>query len=259
MAQTLGIIGSTGFVGGNLAAQIGHADGYNSSNIETIAGKEYDILFCAGARAEMWRINQYPDIDRANNTRLMSNMSKAKAKHLVLLSTVGVYPSPIVGVDEDSAIDEAILPPYGVHHLELERFCKETFNTTIIRLPGIFGTGIKKNVIFDLLHGNNIDQIHAESVYQFYYLKHLWADIQTAMAAKLSLVNFATEPVSVAEVAHAAFGTVFDNRPTGKAPALFDFRTKHALVFGGHAGYITDKAAILAQLSEFVKFEQAKA
>jgi nucleoside-diphosphate-sugar epimerase len=258
MAKTLGIIGSTGFVGGNLAAQVGPADGYNSKNIEDIAGKEYDVLFCAGARAEMWRINQDPESDRANNHRLMTNMSKAKIKHLVLISTVGVYPSPIIGVDEDTVIDESKLPPYGVHHLELEHFCRDNFDTTIVRLPGLFGEGIKKNIVFDFIHNNNIDQINADSVYQFYYLSHLWEDIQTAMSSNLRLVNFATEPVSVAEVALAAFGRKFDNHPVDKAPAFFDFRTKYAGIFGGDNGYMTDKVAVLAQLTEFVKAEQAK-
>jgi nucleoside-diphosphate-sugar epimerase len=258
MAKSIGIIGSTGFVGGNLVAQVGPADGYNSKNIEEIDGKEYDLLFCAGARAEMWRINQDPETDRANNRHLMQNMAKAKVKHLVLISTVGVYPAPIVDVNEDTVIDESNLPPYGVHHLELERFCQDNFDTTIVRLPGLFGQGIKKNIVYDLLHDNNLDQIHADSVYQFYYLSHLWADIQKVMAKSLPLVNFATEPVSVAEVAQAAFGIEFTNRPAGKTPAFFDFRTKYSEELGGRSGYMTSKADELAQLAEFVKIERAK-
>lgn len=258
MAQSIGVIGSTGFVGSNLMNQVGPADGYNSKNIEDIAGREYDILFCAGARAEMWRINQDPEPDRANNQRLMDNMASAKVKHLVLISTVGVYPNPIVGVDEDSVIDESKLPPYGVHHLELERFCQANFDTTVVRLPGLFGEGIKKNIVFDFMHDNNLDQIHADSVYQFYYLGRLWADIQAVMAAKLPLVNFATEPVSVAEVAQAAFSRDFTNRPADKTPALFDFRTKYAETLGGQGSYIQNKAEILAELTAFVKSEAAK-
>ncbi len=258
MPNSTAVIGSTGFVGGNLMSQVGPADGYNSKNIEDIAGREYDLLFCAGARAEMWRINQDPEPDRANNRRLMDNLAQAKASHLVLISTVGVYPSPIVGVDEDTVIDEAKLPPYGVHHLELERFCQDNFpQTTIVRLPGLFGAGIKKNIVYDLLHHNNLDQIHADSVYQFYYLANLWADIQTVMDKGLKLVNFATPPVSVAEVAEAAFGIKFDNHPGGKAPAFFDFRTKYSEALGGRDGYMISKAAELAQLKEFVGGEQA--
>jgi nucleoside-diphosphate-sugar epimerase len=255
----IAVIGSTGFVGGNLMTQVGEADGYNSKNIEDIAGREYDLLFCAGARAEMWRINADPEPDRANNKRLMDNMAKAKIKQLVLMSTVGVYPNPVRDVDEDSPIDEAKLTPYGLHHLELEHFCQDHFDSTIVRLPGLFGPGIKKNVIYDFLHDNNIDQIHSEGVHQYYNLGHVWRDTQTAMKAGLRLVNFATPPISVAEVAREVFGRKFTNRPEGKTPAYFDFRTKYAEVFGGHDGYMQDKASVLAEMREFVTAEQQKA
>jgi nucleoside-diphosphate-sugar epimerase len=253
------VIGSTGFVGGNLIGQVGAADGYNSKNIEDIAGRSYDLVFCAGARAEMWKINQDPETDRANNKRLTDNLAKAKIDHLVLISTVGVYPAPIVGVDEDSPIDTAKLPPYGVHHLELEQFCAKHFKTTIVRLPGLFGRSIKKNIVYDFLHDNNVEQIDAESVYQFYNLGRLWSDIQTVMRAKLELVNFATPPTSVREVARAAFGMEFTNRLEGKTPAHFDFRTKHAGIFGGAGGYMTSKHEVLAELKDFVAQERAAA
>jgi nucleoside-diphosphate-sugar epimerase len=236
MSSKTAVVGSTGFVGSNLMRQVEVDDGYNSKNVEEIAGKSYDLVFCAGARAEMWKINADPETDRANNLRLMSNLAKAKIKTLVLISTVGVFPSPIIDVNEDSPIDTSKLPPYGLHHLEIEQFCSKHFDTTIVRLPGLFGRGLKKNIIYDLLHGNNVDQIHADSVYQFYYLEHLWVD-----------------------VAKYAFGINFTNRPVGKTPAHFDFRSKHADVFGGHDGYMTSKQAVLDQIRGFVETEQAAA
>jgi nucleoside-diphosphate-sugar epimerase len=259
MSSKTAVVGSTGFVGSNLMRQVEVDDGYNSKNVEEIAGKSYDLVFCAGARAEMWKINADPETDRANNLRLMSNLAKAKIKTLVLISTVGVFPSPIIDVNEDSPIDTSKLPPYGLHHLEIEQFCSKHFDTTIVRLPGLFGRGLKKNIIYDLLHGNNVDQIHADSVYQFYYLEHLWVDVQKVLAAKLKLAHFAPAPTSVQEVAKHAFGINFTNRPVGKTPAHFDFRSKHADVFGGHDGYMTSKQAVLDQIRGFVETEQAAA
>lgn len=250
------VIGSTGFVGGNLLQQVGPADGYNSKNIEDIAGRQYDLVFCAGARAEMWKVNADPESDRANNQRLMDNLAQARIKQLVLMSTIAVYPNPVRDVDEDSAIDDSRLTPYGLHHLELERFCQQHFDTTIIRLPGLFGTGLKKNVIYDFLHHNNLDQIHADVVHQYYNLGHVWRDIQTAMAAGVKLINFATPPLSAAEVAREVFDTDFTNRPADKTPAYFDFRTKHAALFGGRDGYMQDRASVLAELRQFVQAEQ---
>ena len=45
------LIGSTGFVGGNLQRQAAFDDGYHSRNIESLAGKSYDLIVCAGAPA----------------------------------------------------------------------------------------------------------------------------------------------------------------------------------------------------------------
>lgn len=253
------VIGSTGFVGGNLVSQIGNkVDGYNSKNISTVDGKSYDLVLCAGARAEKWKINQDPDTDTRNLDELKRHLSSLTTNKLVLISTVDVYPNPI-DVDEDSAIDEGILQPYGLHRLELERFCAERFDTTIVRLPGLFGTGIKKNVIYDFLHDNNLDQINADSSFQFYFLDNIWRDVQTALAAELKVVNFATEPTTVREVASEGFGLQFDNRPPGKPAASYDFKTKYAESFGGSHGYMVMKEQVLAAIKAFADRESAAA
>ena len=59
------LIGYTGFVGSNLARQLRFDATYNTSNIESIAGEEFDLLVCAGVRAEKWIANANPDADRA--------------------------------------------------------------------------------------------------------------------------------------------------------------------------------------------------
>jgi nucleoside-diphosphate-sugar epimerase len=259
MNRRIAVIGSTGFVGGNIIAQIGldHVDGYNSKNIEDIAGKDYDLIFCAGARAEMWKVNKDPEADRVNNQRLMRNIAQATADRLIVLSTVAVYPNPVKEVDEDSVIIEENLAPYGLHHLELERFCQNNFKSTVIRLPGLFGEGLKKNVIYDFIHNNNLGQIHSDGVHQYYYLRNIWRDIQTTIDAGIELVNFATPPISVTELADKIFGRSFENRPPDKTPAYFDFRTKFATSFGGKDGYMQDKATALDEIRHFVRTEEA--
>ena len=42
------LIGHTGFVGGNIAANAQFTDCYNSKNIAEIRGKSYDMIVCAG-------------------------------------------------------------------------------------------------------------------------------------------------------------------------------------------------------------------
>ncbi len=245
------LVGSTGFVGGNLLRQTSFDALYHSSDIETIRGRSFDLLVCAGARAEKWLANKEPERDIAGIRRLMDCMAEVQAKHVVLISTVDVYPVP-VGVDESTPIDPAANTAYGRHRYELERFVNDRFNTTTVRLPGLFGPGLKKNIIYDLIHGNATDAICPDSVYQFYDLTRLWADIETTRKGGLALANFATEPVSVREVARAGFDIDFEN-PKATKPARYDMRTRHAALFGGANGYLAGKAQVLSAIHRFVQ------
>ncbi len=199
------LIGHSGFVGSNLKLQTSFGDLYRSTNIEEIAGRRYELAVCAGAPAEKWRANREPEADRASVERLLAAVEQAEIAHLVLISTVDVYPEP-VGVDEYTPIDPTAGHAYGRHRLLIERRLSARFETTILRLPGLFGPGLKKNVIYDFLHDNAVNRIPADGEFQFYPLMRLWADIDRARASGLQLVNFATEPVSVHEVAREAFG-----------------------------------------------------
>ncbi|MEP6572542.1 MAG: pyridine nucleotide transhydrogenase [Gemmatimonadota bacterium] len=251
--MTTALIGSTGFVGGNLQRQATFDDGYHSRNIESLAGKHYDLIVCAGAPAVKWKANREPDEDRAQIERLVQALGAARAAHVVLISTVDVYPVPIE-VDENSEIDPEGGQPYGRHRFLLERFIADRFEHTIIRLPGLFGRGLKKNIIYDFLHQNAVDAINADSVFQFYHLDALWEDIARVRDRAIRLVNFATEPTSVREIAREAFGRAFENAGQG-APARYDFRTTHAGIFDKTGGYIRSKPEVLEAMRQFVAEE----
>jgi nucleoside-diphosphate-sugar epimerase len=249
------LIGHTGFVGGNLAAQHRFDACFNSKNIEEIAGRSFDLLVVSAMPAAMWIANQNPEADRAVLDRLMQNLRQVRAERVIVMSTVAVYHSPI-GVDEDSPIDVAAQTPYGRHRLMLERQIGEHFQRVlVVRMPGLFGNGLKKNAVYDLLHNNELHKVNAASVYQFYNLDRLWRDVTTAQHACLRLVNFATEPVSVREVARAAFDLEFTNDP-GTPPARFDMRSQYADLFGGSSGYLQDRRQVLADLRTFVERER---
>lgn len=246
------LIGYTGFVGGNLEKQGSFDDLYNSKNIAEIEGEEYDLVVSAANRAEMWRINQEPEIDRAEIEEFIEHIKKVKIKKLVLISTVGVYKNPN-GATEDTEIETEGLTPYGVNRYYLEQFCRDNFDTTIIRLPGLFGKGLKKNVIFDLLNNNNVDRIHKDGVYQYYNLGNIWRDIQIALDNNLPLVNLATPPVSTEEVARECFGIEFTNTPEDVKPAFWDMHSKNAVPYGGEGEYLYSKAQELADIKAFVE------
>lgn len=245
------LIGHTGFVGSNLNRQKHFEELYNSKNIETIVGKDFELLVCSGAPAAKWLANKEPMKDRENLQRLMRYLEQVSAQKMILISTVDVYAVPIA-VDEDTKIEIEGLHPYGRHRLELEKFVQENFDSLIIRLPGLFGQGLKKNIIYDFLNDNIGNWIHKDSIFQFYNLQHLWQDITTALDNQLNLVNFATEPTSVREVATKAFRVEFTNEPQ-QNPAKYDMRTKYYQDFDSyHPGYLYGKNQVLQELKEFV-------
>lgn len=245
------IIGHTGFVGGNLAAQRRFDACFNSKNIESIRGKRFDLLVVSGMPAAKWLANRDPVGDRAVLESLWSNLAVCEAKRVAVISTVDVYPAPL-GVDEDTLIEPVFQQTYGRHRLELEHRIAARFpRTLVLRLPGLYGPGLKKNAIYDLMTGNQVEKIIPDAEYQFYNLSRLGKDLDTALAAGLSLVNLATEPVTMREVAHAAFGHAFSQNPA-VLPPRYDMRTRHAATFGGSGGYLETKAEVLAGISEFV-------
>lgn len=258
MAGKHALIGHTGFVGGNLKAQSQFTHLYNTSNIADIDGESFDLIVSSATPAEMWRANQDPAADMASIQALMDHLATVTAKQFVLISTISTYAHP-VGVDENSDLQTTAATPYGVHRAQLEAFCRERFaNVLVVRLPGLYGNGLKKNIIFDFLHDNNTDKIDSRAVYQFYNLDRIWADIQVALANQLSLVNFATAPTSVAELAEAAFGRVF-NQTTLDPDKLpyFDMHTKHAKLYGQTGNYLETKDQVLAGIKTFVDRERA--
>jgi nucleoside-diphosphate-sugar epimerase len=254
-AMTRARIGHTGFVGGNLKAQSVFDDLYNSTNIESIAGRRYDLVVSAGAPAAKWIANKEPAADLATIERLISALSQVEAERFVLISSVDVDPRP-VDVDETTPIDFAALHPYGRHRLMLEQFVSQRFRgASILRLPGLFGPGLKKNVVYDFLNDNRLDLVHQDGVFQFYDLAHVWRDVQRCLDARLDVVNIATQPVSVRDVAEHAFGRAFTNTLPPPAPR-YDFRTVHAASFGRKGPYLASSDEVLADMKRFVQSQR---
>jgi nucleoside-diphosphate-sugar epimerase len=245
------LIGYTGFVGGNLMEQYRFDALYRSVNIEEIKGSEFDLVICAGAPAEKWKANQEPEKDARNIHRLIDCLSEVKAGRFVLISTVDVYKNP-VNVDEDTVPSAEGLHPYGAHRLELENFVRGKFTSNVLRLPGLFGRGLKKNVIYDFIHSNNVDRIHSQSQYQFYDLAFLKQDIDRAIQEDIQVLNLSAEPISVQELAASCFQRKFDQMPDVPV-ARYDFKSKYSSAWGSKEGYLYSKAKILERIGLFCR------
>lgn len=146
-----GLIGYTGFVGGNLD-KTRYDMKYNSKNINEISGKEFNRVVCAGIRAEKYLANQDPEGDLERIKELITQIETIKCRQFVLISTIDIYKDP-KGVDENSKVDLEGLHAYGANRHYMEEFVRQHFeNYLIVRLPALFGKGLKKNFIFDMIH-----------------------------------------------------------------------------------------------------------
>jgi hypothetical protein len=248
------LIGASGFVGSTLLRQTGFEALYRSTNIAEIDGRSFDTVVCAAAPAQKWMANRDPAADRRNIDALIGHLDTLSCRRFVLVSTVDVFGAP-EGVDEDSLADERTLHPYGLHRRLLERFCAQRFERCLVlRLPGLVGPGLRKNVLFDFLNDNNLDGIDARGVFQFYPMVNLWADLQRAVDSGLPLLHLAGQPVSVAEVAREAFGLDFDNQ-LADPPARYDLRSRHAALFGGQGPYAYSRRETLLAIRAYAQSE----
>jgi len=246
------LIGYTGFIGGNLRRQWEFDALFNSSNIDDLRGGNFDEIVCAAPAAEKWKANGDPESDARSIDRLETALNETKVRRFVLISTIDVYPHPRY-VDERTEIgDEG--QPYGRHRLRLERYIAGRFDSIILRLPGLFGTGLKKNALFDLLHNNHVERIDGRGIFQFYDVGNLRNDIERCIAIGIRLLNVATEPVAVAEIARDLFGR--ELAAGSGEPPRYDVRTIHAASWNRPGSYLYERREVLEQMERFVEAQR---
>lgn len=244
------LIGHTGFVGGNLDAQGTFTDRFNSANFREMAGRHFDEVVCAGVQAVKWWANANPEADWAGIAPLLDVLDTVRADRFVLISTVDVYRAPR-GVDEATPVETEGLHPYGAHRHAVECRVRARFpDALILRLPGLFGPGLKKNLIFDVLDGRDLSGFHRDSTFQFYDLGRLSGDIARAREAGLNLVNLAVAPVRVADVVARLTGRAHDH-VTEAPPVHYDMRTRHAAHWGETGPYLQGAEACLDAIAAF--------
>lgn len=146
------LVGHTGFVGSNLKAQTTFDRLYNSGNITDAFGTNPDLLVYSGVRSEKFLANSDPEKDFEILQQALDNIRKINPKKVILISTVDVYPEPI-GVDENKNLADKDNQAYGKNRFWLEQQVESEFQDhLILRLPALFGPGLKKNFIYDLIH-----------------------------------------------------------------------------------------------------------
>ena len=168
-----------------------------------------------------------------------------------LISTVDVYGDQVSNgatyVDENTYIELEDLHAYGLNRYNLETFVRGRYEerAQILRLPGLVGPGLRKNIIYDLKHDNNIGAINGSNVYQFYPMNNLWKDIN--LTRNIGLTNLSTEPISAAQVAEIFGKTV----PSGIPTADYDMRSIAAKPFMKKDDYWYSKQEVIEAITEY--------
>lgn len=249
-----GLIGHTGFVGTTLKKQHHFDSFFRSTNIHKIENEDFELLVCAGAPGKKWLANKYPEEDRLSIEKLINALSKVRCNRFILISTVDVFQDPS-GVDEESISETIGLHPYGSHRRELEKFIAQQFPSyMIVRLPGLVGPGLKKNIIYDIHNENNLEKVDSRNVFQFYPMVNLWNDLERLMKLELKLIHLTSEPISVSEVSRYGFGQPFENHILDN-PLTYDFQTAYATNFGGTGRYTYTKRETLQAVRAYAQTE----
>lgn len=146
------LIGHTGFVGGILSQQANFSGFFNSKNISEIQNDNWDTVFCAAAPGSMFQANKSPERDEEQIQALIERLETVETKQFVLISSIAVL-EDFAGADDEETTAFQKKLAYGRHRRLLESFVENHFSQSlIVRLPALFGHGLRKNFIFDLLN-----------------------------------------------------------------------------------------------------------
>lgn len=156
------------------------------------------------------------------------------AKKLVVISSFAAYARP-EDVDEDSP-------------------AKDLGDFTLVRLPVAFGPGLASGPLYDLL-ADRVEDLHPDSVFQYYAIAHLWRDVLMALDRGLAVLNLASEPLPTRELALRCLGRELTSYPHAR-PVTWDVRSKHAPLWGGEK-YLYSKERVLKEISDFIEKERA--
>ena len=103
-------------------------------------------------------------------------------------------------------------------------------------------------MIFDLMHTHRIDCLDPGRTVQIYDLSDLADDLKKVTDNDIRISNFATEPMTIFEVAKDCFDVSLTPRPPYP---FYDMKTLHDKLFGGHDGYMYSASSIKEKITNY--------
>uniref|UniRef100_A0A6C0I8E6 Xylose isomerase-like TIM barrel domain-containing protein n=1 Tax=viral metagenome TaxID=1070528 RepID=A0A6C0I8E6_9ZZZZ len=262
--MSIAIVGYTGFVGSNLLQFYNFTDFYNSKNFKECIGKTFDQLFFCGVPAVKWYANKNPDEDWFVINEIIEILKTIKVNKFILISTIDVYEDCSLQYNEDYLCNYEINHTYGKNRYIFEKFIQDKFdNHHIIRLPALFGKGLKKNIIYDLINKNYSVVLTLNSSFQWYNLDWLKTDIDNVILQNIKVCNFFTEPIKTLEILNLFDYSQFqiDN----KTEINYNLKTKYfnyqntckdtsGYTCKDTSGYIRSKNDVYNEIKKFIIF-----
>lgn len=245
------LLGYTGFVGSHIRENLSpdRTKFFNSKNILDIVDQEFDTVYCACIPAVKWKANGNPEEDLEMINTLKDTLCTVKCRVFILISTIDVHNPGVVDQVEDNVVPSE--ESYGKNRYELEVHLKNHFDDKLViaRLPELFGVGLKKNYVYDLMNNNQIDKININSQLQWYSLSWLWEDLQVARENERKVVNLYPEAVETAYLVTTFFPQV-DPRTLRYGPRSFYSQSSN---FGGKSRH-----QVLIAMEEYLGIEATK-
>jgi hypothetical protein len=243
------LLGNTGLVGQTIQKFEEFDQFFNSGNLEIINDikKNGDELFLTCLPATKWMVNKNLKQDINNINTILENLTGTHYSKVTLISTIDVYNDSPLFVDETYSPNISKLS-YGNNRYFFELMVKEYIKTDdlkIFRLPALFNNLIKKNVLYDLIHNNNVNKINENSFFQWYNLDKLWYDIQKLSKEypNETIFNLFTEPIHTSEI--VGMFPQHINKVQNGPLIRYNYLTK----FGG---YTDKKNNVLKDIKKFI-------
>lgn len=246
------LIGHSGFIGKEIQVQKKFDYLFNSKNIRKIKNMTFNKVVCCAAPGTKWLANLEPKKDKKQIYLLIKYLKSIKAQTFILISTVDVFGGK-KNIDEDSKPYSCRDNYYGKHRLILENFVKKKFkeNFLIARISGIVGKFLKKNILFDLKHSKNLDQINLRSKFQYYPIQNLWKDIKLVLKKKIKVIHFNSEPILTSEIVNLKLSKFTECKSHKNKRVLYDMKSKYSKKIKKKKHYFYSKKYILKIIKKY--------
>jgi hypothetical protein len=218
------IIGFTGFIGSILKKHVPECDYFNSKNIESIKNKKFDTVYCSGISSLRFEGNNNPEEDLRKIIILLTHLKTVKCRKFIFISSITIH------YEED----------YGRNRKFAEDSIRCTFDDfKIVRLPSVFGSGLSKNLLYDILNDSLFSPVNTNQCNQWYCVDDLYSDIQNSENQILELYP---EPIS-----NETLLQLFDKN----IPSTSSHVNNNAPILPC-SGFIYSKSLVLYKLKKFI-------